>query len=147
MLIGEYNQKLTQRRRVALPAKLRKELKDDLYITRGYEKSLVLVNEKQWGYITREVQSGALVNNAVRDTARFLIGGAKEVETDKQGRFVIPENLSEYAELDSDIVFVGLVNWVEVWSKEHWEERLKYLDEHGEEIAQKLNNAETSVRK
>ena len=37
-----------------------------------------------------------------------------------------------------DIVFIGLVNWVEIWEKSKWEERLQYLKQHGEDIAQEL---------
>jgi MraZ protein len=82
--------------------------------------------------------NGSFINKDIRDTSRFLVGGAKEIELDKQGRFVIPQSLLEHAELKDEVVFIGLVNWVEVWDKKKWEERLEYLQEHGEEIAQEI---------
>jgi DNA-binding transcriptional regulator/RsmH inhibitor MraZ len=47
--------------------------------------------------------------------------------------------LLEHAGLKDEVVFIGLVNWVEVWDKTKWEERLNYLKAHGEEIAQEIN--------
>ncbi|MBN1373954.1 cell division/cell wall cluster transcriptional repressor MraZ [Candidatus Dojkabacteria bacterium] len=140
MLIGEFMQKVGEKKRIAIPYDLRKELKGKLYITRGYENSLVLVNKDRFEKITSEITNGSIINNFVRDTARILVGGAKEILPDTQGRFVIPDNLFKYAQIQKEVVFVGLLNWIEVWSTESWQKRLSYLDTHGEEIAQKLTN-------
>jgi MraZ protein len=139
MLIGEYKSKVGGKKRVSLPKKFREELGNDLILTRGYEQALIIVNEKLWKNIAKEVIDGSFINKDIRDTSRFLVGGAKEISTDDQGRFVIPETLFEYGEFDKEIVFIGLVNWVEVWDKEKWNERLTYLKDHGEEIAQEIS--------
>ena len=140
MLIGEYRSKISEKKRVSLPKKFRKELGENLILTRGYENALILVNRNMWEIVAKEVMNGSFINKNIRDTSRFLVGSAKEIETDSQGRFVIPEALCEHADLSSDeVVFIGLVNWVEVWSKEKWIKRLDYLKEHGEEIATELS--------
>jgi transcriptional regulator MraZ len=139
MLIGEYRSKIGLKKRVSLPKKFRKELGEDLILTRGYEDALVLVNKGMWEKIAKEVIAGSFINKNIRDTNRFLVGSAKEIQTDSQGRFVIPEALYEHAGLSDEVVFIGLVNWIEVWSKEKWIERLDYLKENGEEIAEELS--------
>jgi MraZ protein len=139
MLIGEYKSTLGKKNRVSLPKKFREILGENLILTRGYEQALIIVNEKLWKKVAQEVINGSFINKDIRDTSRFLVGGAKEIELDKQGRFVIPQSLLEHAGLKDEVVFIGLVNWVEVWDKTKWEERLNYLKAHGEEIAQEIN--------
>ena len=139
MLIGEYKSRIGEKKRVSLPKKFIDEIGKDLILTRGYEDTLVLVNQKLWQNIAKDVVSGSFTNKDIRDTSRFLVGSAKEIETDDQGRFVIPQSLFDHAQLKDEVVFIGLVNWVEIWDSSKWEERVKYLQEHGDEIAQEIN--------
>ncbi len=144
MLIGEYETKIGEKKRVAIPKKFRNELGGDLILTRGYEGTLVLVNKKMWEKIAKEVINGSFINKQIRDTTRFLVGSAVEVETDSQGRIVIPNSLYKYADFKAEAIFVGLYNWVEIWEKNKWEERLKYLDKNSDEIAgaiEQMNNS------
>lgn len=138
MLIGEYHGKLSNKKRTSLPKKFRNELGENIILTRGYEDALILVNQDMWQKIAQDVINGSFINKNIRDTSRFLVGSATEVQTDRQGRFIIPQALFDHAQLKEDIVFIGLVNWVEVWEKSKWEERIQYLKQHGEEIAQEL---------
>ena len=135
MLIGEYETKIGEKKRVAIPKKFRNELGSDLILTRGYEGTLVLVNKNMWEKIAQEVINGSFINKNIRDTTRFLVGSATEVEADGQGRIVIPNSLFKYGNFKAEAVFVGLYNWIEIWDKEKWEERLNYLDKNSEEIA------------
>ena len=139
MIIGEYRSKIEEKKRVSLPKKFRDELGEEIILTRGYEDSLILVNKGMWEKVASEVINGSFINKNIRDTSRFLVGGATEVNIDKQGRFLIPEALFEHADLKKEIVFIGLVNWIEIWDREKWEERLKYLKENGDEIAQEIS--------
>ncbi len=139
MIIGEYKSKVGEKKRVALPRKFREEIGEDLILTRGYEDALILVNRKMWKKVAKEVINGSFTNKNIRDTSRFLVGGAKEVEMDKQGRFVIPESLFTHAGLKTEIIFIGLVNWIEIWDSSKWEKRLTYLQKHGDDIAQEIS--------
>lgn len=139
MIIGEYKSKVGEKKRVSLPKRFRDELGEDIILTRGYENSLILVNKGMWEKVAKEVINGSFINKNIRDTSRFLVGGAKEISTDSQGRFIIPESLFEHAKLKEEIIFIGLVNWIEIWDKDEWENRLAYLQEHGDEIAQEIN--------
>jgi MraZ protein len=139
MIIGEYKSKVGEKKRVSLPKKFRDELGEEIILTRGYENSLILVNKGMWEKVGKEVINGSFINKNIRDTSRFLIGGAKEIVTDSQGRFIIPEALFEHAQLKDEIVFIGLVNWIEIWDRDQWEKRLTYLRENGDEIAQEIN--------
>ncbi len=138
MLIGEYESKIGEKKRVAIPQKFKKELGGNLILTRGYEGTLVLVNKKMWEEIAKEVINGSFINKDIRDTTRFLVGSATEIQPDQQGRIVIPKSLYEYAEFKQQAIFVGLYNWIEIWDKNKWSQRLKYLDKNSEEIAKAI---------
>jgi MraZ protein len=139
MIIGEYRSTVGDKKRVSLPKKFRDELGEEIILTRGYEDSLILVNKQMWEKVASEVVNGSFINKNIRDTNRFLVGGAVEIITDRLGRFVIPEALLEHAGLKKDVVFIGLINWIEVWDRDKWEEKLKFLKENGEDIANEIS--------
>lgn len=130
MLIGEYRYQVGLKNRVALPKKLRDDLGKDAVIMRGYEGSILVVSRRDWSKLIEETISGPLTSPEVRDTARFLMGGANEIEFDRQGRFVLPQVLVEYAAIapGDEVVFVGLGKWVEIWAEERWSARRRELD-------------------
>lgn len=139
MLIGEFKNQVGEKNRVAFPKKFREELGEKLIITQGYEGCLVIVSPSQWQTMIDESSSGPFVSQSVRETSRFLLGGASEVELDDQGRFVISPNLIEYAQIKNEIIFLGLNRWVEVWDAEKWLQHKQYIVEHSSEIADKLS--------
>jgi MraZ protein len=138
MLIGEHTGKVGKKKRVSLPSKFRDELGDEIILTRGYEDALIIVNKKLWKTIASEVINGSFIDKNIRDTSRFLVGSAKEIELDSQGRFVIPQALYEHAKLSDEVVFIGLANWIEIWDKQKWRERVEYLKENSDKIANEI---------
>lgn len=140
MLIGEYFSKINNKRRVSIPAKFQKELGNKVIITRGYDNCLIIVNLKQWKNLLRVFESKPFTNIFVRDTRRFLLAGANEIEFDSQNRFVISQSLAEFANLTNEIVFAGLVDWIEIWDKSAWQKKIKSVQLNAAEIAEKLGN-------
>ena len=139
MLIGEYKSKIGAKKRVIIPKSFRNELGDELILTRGYEHSLIIVNKQQWNNIAKDIINAPFTSKTVRDTTRFLVGSAVEINPDNQGRFVIPNSLFEYANLNKQCVFIGLINWIEIWDINEWEERLNYLNKNADILADELS--------
>lgn len=138
MLIGEYKTKLQDKNRVALPNKLRSVIGKKFVITRGYEECAIVMSPVQWEELVRNEISGPFVSHITRDTHRFLLASASEIQLDGQGRFVLPEYICDYAGLKDNVVFLGLGNWVEVWSKNKWDLKLKGLVKSKNVISEKL---------
>ena len=69
---------------------------------------------------------------------RLLFSGATEVEIDKQGRILLPPLLREHSRLQKEVVFIGVSNRAEIWSKEIWEEYRNKADLSFEQVAEKL---------
>lgn len=121
MLIGQYSSKLTDKGRISVPKKFRQELGEKLIVAKWYESCLVLVPKGGWKRLLRRLAGlTKLVISPVRDIDRFILGSAFEVKPDKQGRFIVPETLLGYAEIESEVVFVGLNDRVEIWSIDKW---------------------------
>lgn len=59
-------------------------------------------------------------------------------EVDKSGRLCIPKRLREYAEIDSEVVLVGLYDRIELWSRSRWEDYLSRLGERHEMALEKI---------
>lgn len=66
----------------------------------------------------RKAQQSSL--SKARALQRFLFAGATQVQPDKQGRILIPQNLRDYAGLQKDLVIVGASNRAEIWDQERW---------------------------
>jgi len=139
MLLGNYQAKINYKGRTAVPSKYRRELTKKVVVGQWYENCLVIISQQQWQKLLKGIEEKPFITAPSRDTDRFLVGGAFEIELDSQGRLVIPSSLRQYAGLKEEVVFVGLLNRVEIWDKTNWEKHQKYLDEHAEEIAERLN--------
>ena len=140
MLIGNYSSKLDlEKGRTALPKKFRQLLGKKIIITAGYEKSLMIVSYSSWEKVAGGIVNRPFVSDSARETDRFLLGSAFEIELDAQGRFIVPQSLRSHASLSENIVFVGVGNRVEVWDQASWEKHQQYLTENIEKIAQKLD--------
>ena len=138
MIIGEYQQKLGDKNRIAFPKKFREELGNKLIMTKGYEGCLVIMSPAQWEEMVSDVVSGPFVSGLVRDTSRFLFAGASEIELDSQGRFVIPTYLKEYSGIESDGIFLGLGRWVELWGDEKWQKKSHEIEGESSIVGDKL---------
>ncbi|RHW66625.1 transcriptional regulator MraZ [Clostridium botulinum] len=122
MFIGEYNHGLDTKNRIIIPAKFREELGKNFVLTKGLDGCLYVYPKSQWEVLQKKLETLPLTNKNARAFVRFFFSGAHELELDKQGRTLIPQNLLEYGQIQKEIVSIGVSNRIEIWSKEKWEE-------------------------
>ena len=125
MFIGEYQHALDNKDRIIVPSKLREGLGNKFVITKGLDGCLYAYPTNEWEILEEKLKTLPITNKDARAFVRFFFSGACEVETDKQGRGLIPQNLKEYAGIEKEIVSIGVLSRVEIWSKEKW---IKYND-------------------
>lgn len=124
MLSGEYSHSLDAKGRVILPAKLREEIGDSFYVTRGFEGCLAIYSAEEFEKLGAAIQALPGNMKEVRKLQRIIITGAHFCETDKQGRFVVPPTLREFASLEKDLTVVGNGSHAEIWDSAKWNEYL-----------------------
>ena len=50
----------------------------------------------------------------------MFFGGASEIQPDKQGRVALPANLREFAQLEREVMVVGVYSRIEIWNRDRW---------------------------
>ena len=122
MFSGAYSHTVDNKGRTVIPSKFRSKLGERFYITRGMNGCLWILSDDQWRDFQVKIAPKSFLDNSAMKLERFFIGSAVECSPDTQGRIFIPQNLREYAEIDTDIRVVGLTNKVEIWSDKRWTE-------------------------
>lgn len=140
MLIGEYHYNLDSKGRIAVPAKLRNLLSEEVIITRGLDNCLFVFPKKDWEEISLKIKNLPLSQANSRAFARLMLAGAMSVEMDKQGRIIIPDYLRKFAELKKKVVIAGVYNRLEIWDEQKWEEYKRKTEKESGEIAEKLSD-------
>ncbi len=120
MLMGEFMHSIDAKGRVIMPADFRLELGDVFFITKGLDGCLFVYAKSEWEVLSQKLKELPLAKTEARAFVRFFFAGARMVECDKQGRFLVPSNLRTYAGLTKSVVLAGVMNRVELWDKEAW---------------------------
>ncbi len=120
MLIGEFEHSLDAKGRLIMPAKLKSAIGDRFIVTKGLDGCLFAFSQEEWKNFEEKLKALPLSNRNSREFTRFFLSGATECEIDKQGRFLIPNNLRESAELKKEAVIIGVGTRIEIWDKEKW---------------------------
>lgn len=122
MFIGEYQHGLDAKNRIIIPSKFRDEFGGKFVLTKGLDGCLYAYALQEWKILEEKLKALPLTNKDARAFVRFFFSGASEVELDKQGRGLIPQNLIEYAGIEKEIVSIGVLTRVEIWSKQKWQQ-------------------------
>lgn len=142
MVIGRYDGVVSAKRQIAFPSKFRQALGDRLIITKGLDTNLLIVSEERWQTLLEGTEDKPFIDQNTRQIQRYLFGNATELELDAKGRFILPEYLKEWAKMGSEILFVGVDRYVEVWSKEIWNIQEQAVATQIQDIAQKVVGSE-----
>lgn len=138
MFIGEYRHTIDSKKRMALPAKFRRELGKTVIITRGFENCLIVYPQKEWKVMSDKLGKLPTSQQEARGFARIMLAGAMEVNLDKLGRILIPEYLKKYANLKRNVRVCGIFNRLEIWDAKKWETYRGKMEKEVDGLAAKL---------
>lgn len=138
MLIGEYRHTIDDKKRVAIPAKFRKEIGKSVVITNGLDNCLFLYTMKEWGGVASKLGGLAMGAADSRGFNRFMLAGAVDTEVDELGRVLIPDFLREFACLKTKVVITGVHNRLEIWDDKRWTDYKARVASQADRLAEKL---------
>ena len=98
-MTGQYAHNIDAKGRLFIPSKLREELGDVFYVTVG--------------------QDGCLSETK---TLRTMSALATRCEPDAQGRILLPQRLRQYAQLEKEVIIIGVFDRAEIWNAQRWTE-------------------------
>ncbi len=139
MLIGEYKHTIDEKKRLAIPARLRKELGSGAVLTRGLDNCLALYPLREWEILADKLSKLPTGQIEARGLARVILSGAVEVEFDSLGRILIPDYLKQYAGVEKNTVIAGVFNHIEIWDEEKWNIYKQKTESEVGDMAQKLS--------
>ena len=130
VFFGEYTVSVTEGGRIAIPKKIRENVKGDVFVlTKGFDVCLAGYDRDDWQKRSNELMDVSLLEKENIEKRRMLFSGANEIVIDDQGRLVIPKALSEYMGLTADKVkVVGVGDHFEIWGESQWVDYVANVD-------------------
>lgn len=138
MLLGTHDHTIDDKSRLTLPAKFRRAFEAGVVVTRGLDPCLVAYPRDEWAQSQSRIAELDTLSGEARQLQRVVYGNAVEGDLDKQGRFVIPGKLREYAGLDRDVVVAGVNDHLEIWDRAAWLRELAESEGRTRDVAERL---------
>ena len=130
-LTGTYSRSLDDKHRLAIPKRLREEFSGKestcLFIAPGTDRSLFLYAPQAFEELAVRLTVKPSSRANVRNYLRTFYARAEKVEIDNQGRIRIPDRLADFAQLQREIVLLGVQDHAEIWDRKLWQ---AFLEEH-----------------
>jgi MraZ protein len=126
LLTGTYPRTLDDKKRFALPKRLREQMQNPglLYITPGPDQCLWIFATESLDQLAQKLEQGPNTGADVRTFQRLFFARSESVNVDRLGRILIPERALQFAGLNHDVVLIGVRDHLELWDAERWQQYL-----------------------
>lgn len=122
MFMSKYFNSIDAKNRMIVPSKYRDELGYRCVVTKGIDKCLYVYPMDEWERFMKKLSALPSADPNARAFIRHFYANAVECEMDRQGRMTLPQELREYAGIDKELVTVGILDKLEVWGREVWDD-------------------------
>ena len=123
---GRYEVPVDDKGRIFVPAEFRKKLPpeadDTLVVVRGFDRCLTAYPQQVWEETAQKLLDLPQTNSEARAFIRSMLSRATEVKMDRQGRIGIRRDLLKLANINDQMVIIGVLNKLEFWNPEGCEE-------------------------
>ena len=138
--LGKIEAKIDAKGRVFVPSVFRKVFSEEdrervVVRMEADEKYLVVYPESVWNKQVLDLQSK--LNEWDSEDQMLLmqfVGDAEILDFDSQGRVLLPKRLQVRLGGGSELIFVGMVDRIALWSKSKYEERFAMKDKLSERL-------------
>ncbi|WP_419841494.1 division/cell wall cluster transcriptional repressor MraZ [Candidatus Poriferisodalis sp.] len=123
LFVGQHEHSLDAKGRIVLPAAFRGAFEPSGFLIKHSEGCLALMTPDRFGEIAGQMSERSEAGGPPARAAKRSFGaGAARVMPDKQGRIAVPEELRRFAGLRRDCVVIGVIDQVEIWDAERWQD-------------------------
>lgn len=142
MFQGHSNTTIDEKGRIIVPAKFRKHILPEangvLNVTLGRDKCVWLFPSYEWTKVLQTVQSTNPFTTDEVSMRRQMLYYADDLTVDSQHRILIPQEMLKIVGIKKDVLLLGQIERIEVWSPEAYEKYLKDSPESYEGVMQKV---------
>ncbi|MBF0484254.1 MAG: division/cell wall cluster transcriptional repressor MraZ [Candidatus Omnitrophica bacterium] len=142
MFYGEFRHSLDEKGRIILPSKFRDTCVEHgiekFFLTRGLDKCVFMFTEEEWRLQEQKFKAKPFTKKETRMFNRLFFSGAVDTIPDKQGRFIVPQYLKDYAAIEKDTVLIGVSNRIEIWDRKTWDNFYAASNDSFEQIAENM---------
>ena len=135
---GEFDHRLDERGRLAIPTVFRPFFEDGGYLVLGPENQLDLLTDSVFKQRVSLLTQQSSFSAGARRLRRQMLGNARKVELDRQHRILIPQSMRESRNLEGQTIIVGVGDYLEVWSSEAWQREQTEIDETFADLLEEL---------
>jgi MraZ protein len=120
---GTFDHTLDAKNRLTVPARYRATLAEGVVIAMPVDlKPCVGIwrPEDYERYTRRALEELPPLSPRLTELERFFYGSSQDMDLDAAGRIMIPGFLGEHAELEKEVVVVGVGDRLELWNRGRW---------------------------
>lgn len=118
-MTGRYKHTVDSKSRLSLPARLREKLGETVYLLKGPDKCVTVYSVERWVEFTQKMK--VQTDAKTRALQRAICASAACVDLDAQGRITVPQELRTYAQLENEVIIVGIIDRAEIWNPDRWQ--------------------------
>lgn len=128
MFLGQYQHNLDDKGRLMVPARYRDLLADGAFITQGFDKCLMVMTETHFNEVYALINSLNMADLSARQLRRLILSNAYQVEVDRVGRILVPQNLRDFLGVaNGELIVAGQGEYFEVWTPAEWRSQMDIL--------------------
>ena len=124
VFVHRYVHNLDPKKRLTIPSEWRDQVGEPpaLYLLPGIPNNCIYAYPaRDFGPRLERVRSRSIADTRARQFARSLGSRSDLVAWDGQGRIRVKDELLAYAGLVDQVVLIGALDLIEIWSPENWE--------------------------
>jgi MraZ protein len=137
MFYGAHEHTVDDKNRVTLPAKFRDAFGRGVVLAKGIDRNIDVYPRASWEASMSRIAALDPLTREAREMKRYFFAAASAAELDKQGRVVIPADLSAHAGIGKDVVVAGVHDHVEIWDRAQWADHVSAIEGSVGDVAER----------
>jgi MraZ protein len=126
LLTGTHPRTLDDKKRLALPKRVREQLGDPatVFVTPGPDQCLWLYTQASLEGLAEKLDRAPATDAEARVFRRLYFAQTEAVDVDRSGRILIPDRLLQFAGLQHEAILIGVRDHLELWDGQRWQNYL-----------------------